>query len=128
MSEYRTLDEFFPSGRGDGRKFTTDGWEKHACIEPIFLSKPCYVYETTWHCLDEGGHSYPILRERLQLRFKEWHPPKKKVTKYLWYNSINSSTSGYMAENSAQLSLLLGRETNKFIRLDWSATEFDDEN
>lgn len=128
MGEYKTLDEFFPSGRGDGRKFTTDGWEKHACIEPIFLSKPCYVYETTWHCLDEGGHSYPILRERLQLRFKEWHPPKKKVTKYLWVDTANEKIRPHFYKDMSELlkhSVGSDYGSQIYIRLDWSATEFE---
>lgn len=122
MSEYKTLKEWFGKAtRGDGRKFTRMDWLENQWIEPIYLD----VHEDDWHGLNQDGYSKSLTEEFFH--FKEWHPPKKKVTKYLWYNSINSSTSGYMAENSAQLSLLLGRETNKFIRLDWSATEFDDE-
>lgn len=87
MSEYKTLDQWFPDGRGDGRKFTTDGWNVHAWIEPIFISKPCQVYDTTWHCLDENGTSNPILREMLHTKFKEWHPPKK-TKKVILYRPV----------------------------------------
>jgi len=129
MSEYKKLDEWFPGGRGDGRKFTAYGWEEYAWIEPIFISKPCYVYETTWHCLDEGGHNYPISRERLQLKFKEWHPPKKKVTKYLW---VHKKTSSMLFEFYKDYQDISSNYTHhdyekNYIRLDWSATEFDDE-
>lgn len=84
MSEYKSLDQWFPDGRGDGRKFTSSEWDDESWIEPIFKNGESLDYKEMWHCLDERNENYPIFDQDLQLRFKEWHPPKetKKITMY----------------------------------------------
>lgn len=131
MSEYKTLDEWFPNGRGDGRKFTNLSRFKDTWIEPVFKSNACFVYEARWHCLDENGGNNPIIRDSLQMKFKVWHPPKKKVTKYLWVDAANEKIRPHFYKDMSELlkhSVGSDYGSQIYIRLDWSATEFDDEN
>lgn len=77
MSEgYKTLDEFFPSGRGDGSKFTKHHWPEKYFIEPL-----CRDRGGIWHSANEVNDIVQSLRTD---DFREWHPPKtkKKVTLY----------------------------------------------
>lgn len=126
--EYKTLDEHFPNGRGDGRKFTNLDRFKDRWIEPVFKSNACFVYEATWHCLDENGGSNPIVRDSLQMKFKEYHPPKKKVTKYLWVDTANEKIRPHFYKDMSELlkhSVGSDYGSQIYIRLDWSATEFE---
>ena len=129
MSEYKTLDEWFPNGRGDGRKFTNIDWPKNDWIEPIFKSNACETYEDTWYCLDEKGHSDPFIGNSLQMKLKEWHPPKKKVTKYLWVDTANEKIRPHFYKDMSELlkhSVGSDYGSQIYIRLDWSATEFEE--
>lgn len=74
--EYKTLDEFLPSGRGDGRKFTKHHWPEKYFIEPL-----CRDRGAIWHSANEDNDIVQSLRTD---DFREWHPPKtkKKVTLY----------------------------------------------
>lgn len=128
MSEYKTLKEWFGQAtRGDGRKFTRSDWLENQWLEPIYLDK-----HKDWHCLDYEGYSRAW--GSVNYPFKEWHPPKKKVTKYLWYNNYSKVVYPYMAKCIVDLQEQLhcnGTYVHKgdgnYTRLDWSATEFDDE-
>ena len=82
MSEYKTLDQWFPNGRGDGRKFLTRESEQSKWFEPVFkgpIRNPCDPY--TWHGLDSTGFCTHYSEKTV---FKEYTAPKKtkKVTMY----------------------------------------------
>lgn len=74
MSEYKTLDEIFPDGKPDGRKFihsdTTPKW-----FQPYFKSRH------GWCGLDENDNAI-IHDEKTQ--WQKYYPPKqtKKVKMY----------------------------------------------
>lgn len=127
MSEYKTLQEWFGGAtRGDGRKFTRMDWLENQWIEPIYLDK-----HKDWHCLDYEEYSRAWGSELYP--FKEWHPPKKKVTKYLFATKCGELINNFYTDyeqlwesyNTDITSISKIKETH--IRLDWSATEFDDE-
>ena len=72
----KTLDEIFPSGRGDGRKVRRVGWAYTIWFEPIFKGG------TQWVGLNDAGHTMQVEPEKFE--WIEWHPPKasKKVRLY----------------------------------------------
>lgn len=98
MSSYKTLDQWFPNGRGDGRKFTCEIYESGdqlSWFEPMFKSKdPNDSYP--WYGITHRGFKNSYTGHVL---FKEWHEPKKTkiVTMYmpiLKYDHGLYSTSG----------------------------------
>lgn len=76
MSEYKTLDEYFPDGKPDGRKFTYAGWRDRFWFQPYFKSE-----DSRWHGIDQDGFHQTWICD---LKWKEWNPPKqtKKVKMY----------------------------------------------
>jgi hypothetical protein len=76
MSEYKTLDQFFPDGKPDGRKFVQGSNVPSYWFIPIFRD----VYGT-WHGLNcKAEHEFYHQGATL----KEYEEPKKtkKVTMY----------------------------------------------
>ncbi len=75
MSEYKKLDEIFPDGYGDGRKFcssdNTDYWFVPYFNDPM----------GRWHARDFSNDHF-VVYEHVDVR--EWFPPKKtkKVKMY----------------------------------------------
>lgn len=69
MTEYKTLDEWFPDGKPDGRKFHNPAWGESMYFVPYFRT-----VKGTWHGLGENGESfeYPPI-----YGFKEYVPSKK---------------------------------------------------
>ena len=67
MIEYKTLDQWFPNGRGDGRKFI-DVEDLDTWFEPIFRS------HLEWFGLNSFGNARSVYH---RLKWKEWHEPKK---------------------------------------------------
>lgn len=127
MSEYKTLKEWFGEAtRGDGRKFSIIHWNSYAYFEPIFLANG------VWFGIDEAGYAVEWSEESIN-PFKEWHPPKKKVTKYLWYDNYNKFFFHEFASSVEDLGIVRSKKglytlpsDTQLTRLDWSATEFDD--
>lgn len=77
-----TLDEWFPMGRGDGRKFRNKDWpegESPAWFEPIFRDT------VRWRGLDNIGCSFSSCPDSGD--WVEWVPPKKTV-KIKFYREI----------------------------------------
>ena len=132
MSKYKTLDEYFPDGKPDGRAFKLEIWydKPHYFFKPFYkarLASGSYI----WCGVDENNFHVQSDCDGL---FKEWHQPKKRVTKYLWYNNYSKVVYPYMAKCIVDLQEQLhcnGTYVHKgdgnYTRLDWSATEFDDE-
>lgn len=83
----KTLDEIFPSGRGDGRKFrrTGEAWDMR--FEPIFKGR------TQWVGLDAGGHTVEVAHGEFQ--WTEWQPPKKTKKVTLYRPVIKTSLGNY---------------------------------
>lgn len=79
------LDEIFPNGRGDGRKFTFAGWEPDRWYEPIFR---CRSY---WLGLDpyNGSGTY-----KPDGPWSEWHQPKRKKTITLYRTTYRCDHNG----------------------------------
>lgn len=75
MSEYKTLDQWFPDGKPDGRKFVYEG-DSDGFFEPFFKSA-----SGNWYGLDDEQISDSYTSKA---KFKEYIPPKKtkKVTMY----------------------------------------------
>ena len=102
----KTLDEIFPSGRGDGRKFrrvVVDGWPNDMWFEP--LVKASGVYQSkAWHGLLQSGSlaSYDE-DDAKEMRWVEWHPPKVKL-KVMMYRPIQVSCEGHYVIDSAWMS------------------------
>lgn len=66
--------------------------------------------------------------------FREYTEPKKKVTKYLWYDNYNKFIYDEFAASIQDLEMVRSKKglytlptDTSLTRLDWSATEFDDE-
>jgi hypothetical protein len=76
--ESKTLDEWFPNGRGDGRKFVfLEDCRPDCWYEPIIKSRRPFCDEK-WYVLDHKGFMDSFSAEALTLVFSEWHPPKAK--------------------------------------------------
>lgn len=132
MSEYKTLDQWFPDGRGDGRKFLVF-MSSDYIVEPVIKAIPFGYGEQVWFVVDEKGR-LDSFSDHMDVRFKEYVAPKKKVTKYLWYNNYSKTTYPYMAKDLDELhenlhcnGIYIHLGAGNYTRLDWSATEFDDE-
>ena len=109
-------------------------------ITPIIKARPYLPYqdnpnEKRWYVLNEQEFLDYAYSCEIDDKFKEYIEPKKKVTKYLWYNTKENSLLRYFATNKENLfyqiqcgspNAFLNHESY-YIRLDWSATEFDDE-
>ena len=76
MSEYKTLDQFFPDGKPDGRKFIANAFAKSRWFQPFYKAKD------RWFGLNESGYSDHFSGDNFG--WKEWKEPKKtkKVTMY----------------------------------------------
>ena len=76
MSEYKTLDGWFPDGKPDGRKFWRADWADGFYFVPYFRS-----LVGLWYGLGDNGIGFQYSNDSL---FKEWTPPKKtkKITMY----------------------------------------------
>lgn len=74
MSEYKTLDEIFPDGKPDGRKFEVKN--SPFIVEPKFRSRDC-----VWYSLNQNNDGCSYGPSYL---YKEYVPPKqtKKVKMY----------------------------------------------
>lgn len=83
----KPLDEIFPSGRADGRKFTTLALSSHVWYEPIFR------HGCDWHGIWNDGRLMTVVGTSIM---QEWHPftTKKKVT---MYRPIQISAGDYTA-------------------------------
>lgn len=91
--EYKTLDEFLLSWRGDGRKFAKNNWvsNPHFFFEPIFKSLDGY-----WYGLREDGTKY----SEYLLSWREWHPPKTKKKVTLYRAIFKTSNGEYVTDSS----------------------------
>ena len=130
MSEYKTLDLWFPEGRGDGRKFIQKS--SSFIFEPIVKAGVFGSFdEKKWYIVDQHGYLDSYSNEEIVgVKFKEYHPPKKKVTKYLWVDTANEKIRPHFYKDMSELlkhSVGSDYGSQIYIRLDWSATEFDDE-
>lgn len=76
MSEYKKLDEIFPDGYGDGRKFVSDTNTDYWFV-PYFKDPM-----GRWHASDFSNDHF-VVYEHVDVR--EWFPPKqtKKVKMYM---------------------------------------------
>jgi hypothetical protein len=86
MSESKTLDDWYPDGRGDGRKFFSQ--QRYGNYEPVFRCKDT----RRWHAIDDRGYHVELLEGEY---FKEYVPPKKKVEKWLWAYPSGSRAGEY---------------------------------
>ncbi len=77
MSEYKILDEWFPDGKPDGRKFVNKDFEEYVYFQPYYKD----IKDGWWHGLDNGGESACYSGDVL---WNEYVPPKKtkKITMY----------------------------------------------
>lgn len=90
MSEYKTLDEIFPDGKPDGRKFEVKN--SPFIVEPKFRSRDC-----VWWSINQNNDGCSYGPSYL---YKEHVPPKKtkKVKMYRpiqTYREINSTKDKY---------------------------------
>ncbi len=76
MSEYKTLDSWFPDGKPDGRKFWRADWDDTMYFVPYFRT-----VAGKWYGLGENGMDFIYYNTSV---FKEWTSPKqtKKVKMY----------------------------------------------
>ena len=89
MSEYKTLDEWFPDGKPDGRKFVPHGVNDF-WFQPFYRSNSCY-----WHGLSHKGGSIYFAESTLYI---EYHPPKQ-TKKVKMYCAIYHSRIGYTSSS-----------------------------
>lgn len=123
MSEYKLLDEWFPNGRGDGRKFVE--MPIIHIFEPIIKARLYGSSEESWFVVDRFGRLCAY--SDCDVKFKEYVAPKKKVTKYMWAYKCSGYIIQLFARDQEELARHCIPKFNDTIRLDWSATEFDDE-
>ena len=90
MSEYKTLDSWFPDGKPDGRKFEVE--KSSFIVEPKFKD----AYET-WYCLNQNGLCCSYTHAA---RFKEYQPPKQ-TKKVKMYKPIHAGCNRYWASRDA---------------------------
>ena len=88
----KTLDEMYPSGRGDRRRFTSEHLASTIWYEPIFRNG------NDWHGIWNDGR---LMTVDGGVAMVEWYPPKRKVT---MYRPIQKSCDGYFAIDSAWMS------------------------
>lgn len=89
--DYKTLDEIFPEGKGDGRKFTLETAYDDYWFIPYFRENTL-----RWYGLDMTDTHLTIYED---WKVKEWVPPKKtkKVTMYTpVYKSTKMSIEGHL--------------------------------
>lgn len=82
MSEYKTLDQFFPDGKPDGRKFVPETYKGSPASSDAYCFQPFYKSNALfWYGLTGKGVSASFYGSNL---FKEYTEPKKtkKVKMY----------------------------------------------
>ena len=79
----KTLDEWLPSGKGDGRKFERRG------TDTIWF-EPYFRVVDTWYGVTNRGY---MMELRGSLIVDEWHPPKK-TKKVTMCRPIRKATDG----------------------------------
>lgn len=84
MSEYKKLDEIFPDGYGDGRKFVSDTNTDYWFV-PYFQDRM-----GRWHASDYSNDHF-VVYEHVDVR--EWFPPKQ-TKKVKMYCPIYKGTTG----------------------------------
>lgn len=83
MSEYKTLDEIFPDGKPDGRKFEVKN--SPFIVEPKFRSRDC-----VWWSINQNNDGCSYGPSYL---YKE-HVPPKQTKKVKMYNPVYKRTDG----------------------------------
>lgn len=112
MSEYKTLKELL----GDA----TESKNVKFINEHGQLFEPRFLLDDKWYGVTPCASV--VSWTEFICMWKEWHPTKKKVTKYFWVdNKTGKIFDSMYATTDCNFH-------GKLTRLDWSATEFDDEN
>jgi hypothetical protein len=88
MSEYKTLDEFFPDGKPDGRKF--EGYSSH-----WVWFQPYYRASTGWYGLNESGNSCSTQFNVVYIEYVE----PKKTKNITMYKSVCIDNTGQYYSN-----------------------------
>lgn len=89
----KTLDEWFPSGFGDGRKFilrdtTISQGMTDIFFRPLAKAKDFWSNTIRWYGIWSDEHLESFSDDELQLlKFVEWHPPKTR-NKIMMYRPI----------------------------------------
>lgn len=79
----KTLDEWFPDGLGDRRKFTVPNWRAHEYIIPL-----AKIRGSRWLYLNELGMVSEFSGEGLYYKLSMWRPAKKTVTNNYWLAGV----------------------------------------
>jgi hypothetical protein len=87
----KTLDEWFPEGRGNGMKFT------EVCLGDYSWYEPIFRVGHLWNGIWSDGKLMTVSGDT---RVREWHPPKK-TKKVTMYRPIRrSSNAGHVIVDS----------------------------
>lgn len=86
MSEYKKLDDWFPDGKPDGRKFEVKN--SPFIVEPKFRSRDC-----VWYSLNQNNDGCSYGPSYL---YKEYVPPKQ-TKKVKMYCAIYKKISGFIS-------------------------------
>ena len=120
MSEYKTLDEIFPDGKPDGRKFEVKN--SPFIVEPKFRSRDC-----VWWSINQNNDGCSYGPSYL---YKEHVPPKqtKKVKMYTpVYKSTKASLDGHLVADCSwhqeKTNFQSGRELVGYMEMEVEVTE-----
>ncbi len=117
MSEqFIDLDELYPNGRGDGRKFRAIYWNNDEWFEPIYRDQ-----DGLWRGLNMNGTD---CLNHAQNNWLEFIPPKKKITKWLWATKDGEISTIFSTE---PIRCLWRRNVIADIKIEWTAQKFDEE-
>lgn len=101
--------------RGDGRMFRLPGWPEEHNFEPVFKADN----DNTWYGITAKGYAASYGAEN-RILWSEWHPPKKKIKRWLWAAKDGSCMTNLLSEQEAE------RMKAHTIKLLWSETEFEE--